>query len=428
MTAAATTPAEILLGALRANRHATTDLEVERLELTIDWAAEHTVTADGDWAAHQVGIFGDRALPVAGEGAPLVSEFAIMEYAATLAMSTDAGKAYVGNALELRYRLPRLWAHTVAGRLPVWRALRVAEHTCCLPAAAAAEVDRALAPVAGTCSWAQLDRLVEEALARHDPAEAEDRRRRAADGRRFDVETDRADTSGTVEVHGRLDLADALDLDAAISKTATQLGDLGSTEPLDVRRSLAAGEIARHQLALDLTTGEIRPQGRGRSVVLNVHLTEDALVGVGNVGRCATTRTPVTVEQIRQWCRTAGQIRVVPVKDLTAHHHVEAYEIPDRLRDQVDARDVHCVFPYCQRRAERCDHDHIDPHDRDGPGAAPTCTDNIAPLCRRHHRAKTHGRWTYQRIHATGYEWTTPHGYRIVRDHHGTHEARPPER
>ena len=143
-----------------------------------------------------------------------------MEYAATLGLSTDAGKAYVGNALELRYRLPRLWAHTVAGRLPVWRALRVAEHTCCLPPAAAAEVDRALAPVAGTCSWAQLDRLVEEALARHDPAEAEDRRRRAADGRRFDVETDRADTSGTVEVHGRLDLADALDLDAAISKTA----------------------------------------------------------------------------------------------------------------------------------------------------------------------------------------------------------------
>ncbi len=114
------------------------------------------------------------------------------------------------------------------------------------------------------------------------------------------------------------------------------------------------------------------------------------------------------------------------MKDLTAHHHVEAYEIPDRLRDQVDARDVHCVFPYCQRRAERCDHDHIDPHDPDGAGGA-TCTDNIAPLCRRHHRAKTHGRWRYRRIHATGYEWTTPHGYRIVRDHHGTHEARPPQ-
>ena len=114
--------------------------------------------------------FGDRALPIAGPGAPLVSEFALMEYAAALGLSTDSGKAYVGKTLELRYRLPRLWEQVVTGRVPVWRAMRVAEHTLCLPMAAAAEVDRALAPAAGTCSWAQIGRLVEEALARHDPA------------------------------------------------------------------------------------------------------------------------------------------------------------------------------------------------------------------------------------------------------------------
>ena len=66
----------------------------------------------------------------------------------------------------------------------------------------------------------------------------------------------RATLTGTVEVHGELDLADALDLDTAITRTAAQLADLGNTESLDVRRSLAAGELARHQLTLDLTTGE----------------------------------------------------------------------------------------------------------------------------------------------------------------------------
>ncbi len=185
-----------------------------------------------------------------------------MEYAATLGMSTDAGKAYVGKTLELRYRLPRLWDHVMTGRLPVWRAMRVAEHTCCLPAAAAADVDQALAPAAGTCSWSQVDRLVEEALARHDPDQAEARRRRAADGRRFDVETDLVDTAGTVQIAGPSDLADALDLEAAVSRTATQLAELGSTESLDVRRSMAVGEIARQQLALDLDTGEIQPWPR----------------------------------------------------------------------------------------------------------------------------------------------------------------------
>ena len=41
-------------------------------------------------------------MPVAGEGAPLVAEFAITEFAAAIGVSTDAGKRYVGHALELR--------------------------------------------------------------------------------------------------------------------------------------------------------------------------------------------------------------------------------------------------------------------------------------------------------------------------------------
>ena len=53
-------------------------------------------------------------------------------------------------------------------------------------------------------------------------------------------------------MHGELDLADALDLDEAIRGIADQLKALGSTESLDVRRSVAAGELARRQLALDL--------------------------------------------------------------------------------------------------------------------------------------------------------------------------------
>ncbi len=298
MTEAAQTTTETLLGALRANREVIASAEVDKLELTVEWAVENTVEADGEWAAHQVSLFGDRAMPIAGPGAPLVSEFALMEYAAALGLSTDSGKAYVGKTLELRYRLPRLWEQVVTGRVPVWRAMRVAEHTLCLPMAAAAEVDRALAPAAGTCSWAQIGRLVEEALARHDPAEAEERRRRAADGRRFDVETDLVDTAGTVQVSGCLDLADALDLEAAVSRSATQLAELGSTESLDVRRSIAVGEIARQQLALDLDTGEIQT-GRGRGVVLNVHLTDAAIAGVGgNVARCGNTRTPVLLDQV----------------------------------------------------------------------------------------------------------------------------------
>ncbi len=53
-------------------------------------------------------------------------------------------------------------------------------------------------------------------------------------------------------MYGELDLADALDLDAAVAAGAQALKDLGSTDTLDVRRATAVGDLARRQLTLDL--------------------------------------------------------------------------------------------------------------------------------------------------------------------------------
>jgi hypothetical protein len=321
--------------------------EVEKLNLTIAWAELNTVEPDDDYANHPVssgGIFGDRGIPVAGEGAPLVSEFAGMELAAALGHSTDAGKTYLGRVLELAYRLPRLLARVKAGKLPMWRAFRVADHTVPLPMAGAAHVDRHLAPVAHSCSWAQLERLVEEAMVRFDPEAAAAKRREAAGQRHFDIHTDQVSYDGTVRVDGELDLADALDLEDAISQGAKQLAALGNTEPLDVRRSIAAGDLARRQLAFDLNTSE--STGTGRSVVLYAHVSEAALKGAESVGRCGNTRSPISVEQIRQWCGNPNaNVTVKPVVDLAEHIHVEAYEASDRLKEQNRLVDGHCVFP-----------------------------------------------------------------------------------
>jgi hypothetical protein len=45
---------------------------------------------------------------------------------------------------------------------------------------------------------------------------------------------------------------------------------------------------------------------------------------------------------------------------------------------------------------------------------------NIAPLCRRHHRLKTHTAWAYLVLDPGTYLWTTPHGYQFLRDPSGT--------
>ncbi len=418
-----------VLALLRADRTDREAAEVRQLVHTIEWAVLHEVDDDNAPATY-IAAWGDTGMDLAGPGAPRVAEFALYEYAAALGMTSDAGKLYVGRALELRYRLTRLWGRVLAGGLPVWRAGRIAEHTICLPPEAAAHVDRHLAAVAHKVSWAQVERLVEEALVRWAPDQALERRRSADEARHVTIGTDQASFDGTVHVDAELDLADALDLDQALSCRAAELAALGSTESLDVRRASAVGDLARGQLTLGLgANGVVSTSSTTsrRQVVIYVHLSDVA------VGRCENTRSPISVEQVRSWCTNPDtQVVIKPVINLAGHDRVDAYEIPDRLCEAVGLRDGHCVFPFCTRPARRCDCDHTIPHNRGGP----TCTCNLAPLCRRHHRAKTHSAWTYTAIEPGVYLWTSPHGYQFLRDHHGTvdltydrwcRQARPPD-
>ncbi len=170
-----------------------------------------------------------------------------------------------------------------------------------------------------------------------------------------------------------------------------------------------------------------------RRVVLHVHLSRAALEGTDHVGRVENTRTPVTADQIRDWCgHPDTHLTVKPVIDLDDHVHVGQYEIPDRIKEHVALRDHTCVFPWCTRPARTlqpdshpCDCDHITPYRDDGPGVQ-TCTCSLAPLCRTHHRLKTHTAWRYTTLDPGTYLWSSPHGYQYLRDHHGTLDVTSP--
>src|SRR3954447_8190254 len=162
-----------VLAALAEQHTTARQAEVNQLKLAVEWAVMHPVESI-DHAATMPGTQGELA--IAGPGAPLVAEFCVAELALVLEMSTDAGRAYLGDAVELRYRLPKLWAVVTGGGVPVWKARRIAQATQSLSREAAAYVDRHLAPVAGSCSFAQLDRTVEDALVRFDPQAADQRR------------------------------------------------------------------------------------------------------------------------------------------------------------------------------------------------------------------------------------------------------------
>ncbi|WP_244928445.1 HNH endonuclease signature motif containing protein [Nocardioides sp. W7] len=414
--------ASALLAFVRSERQAEAQASANLLASAVAWAAMHS-TESLDEAASLVPGSQER-VAIAGEGAPLVAEFSVLEFAAALGLSTDAGRIYLGDAVELAHRLPRIYGRVQALDLPVWKARRIAKSTADLPMQGAAYVDAHLAPVAHKVSIAQLDRTVEEARVTYDPAEAKARWEAAFEKRHFDIESQQVSFDGTVDVHGTLDLADALDLEDAVARRARELGQLGLDVPVDIRRSIAVGDLARRQLSLELNAGEPddRQRKRPRQVVLHVHLSEAALAGAGSdlhLARVEETRSFVSAEQVKTWCGNSDtQVVLKPVIDLAGHVHIDAYETPDRLRERQVLLQHSCVFPWCRKPARRCDCDHIDPAARGGP----TCDCNIAPLCRRHHRAKTHTRWRYDKLDDTTFAWQSPNGLAFKRDHTGTTE------
>src|SRR6476661_5667008 len=124
----------------------------------VHWVDLHPVTPGhpaATFPTHRAGglasalgpVFFDPA-PLAGEGTPGVAEYAVEELSAALNLPHLAGLALVAEAVELRHRLPRLWALVQSGGLQAWKARQVAKATTMLSGEAVGFVDRHLAVTA----------------------------------------------------------------------------------------------------------------------------------------------------------------------------------------------------------------------------------------------------------------------------------------
>lgn len=76
------------------------------------------------------------------------------------------------------------------------------------------------------------------------------------------------------------------------------------------------------------------------------------------------------------------------------------------LKRWLGLRDELCTFAGCGRRAADCDLDHRVAWADGGR----TSVDNLAHLCRHHHRLKHEGGWRSERAAAGGSRWTSPTG------------------
>ncbi len=82
------------------------------------------------------------------------------------------------------------------------------------------------------------------------------------------------------------------------------------------------------------------------------------------------------------------------------------YRVPADLAGYLRVRDGGCRFPGCSRRAERCDLDHT----ADWAHGGETRHDNIAHLCRKHHRLKHQTTWRVTQDAGGRLRWVSPAG------------------
>ncbi len=123
------------------------------------------------------------------------------------------------------------------------------------------------------------------------------------------------------------------------------------------------------------------------------------------------------LDGLRGWLSRSERVVVRPVLDSTdpdtaATRPVDRHDPPPAMRHLVILRDGLCVFPAARSTPRGCDLDHIvaytDPDDGGPPGQ--TRPENLACVCRRHHRLRTFTAWDYQRADDGTYTWTSPRG------------------
>lgn len=330
--------------------------------------------------------------------------------AATLraAMSSTRGAAarLVATAVDLTERLPRCHALLVAGWIGLAAAHVIVEQTRMvapehMPALDAVIASR-LAPTRRRTHAPRpgpLRKLITKAVLRCDPVGAAARARAAALGQDVEVQPlrdDMAVVSAVVTADTAVEIMDRIDV---LARSA------GPDDPRSLGERRAAGLLAlsRGWTCLPDAEGNLPgdPGAMPAARKVSLHLYDDEgsldLAGYGPVS-----------DFTRERLLRAAETRRHSVSDLAdpTSEGAARYAPSDALRRFCQGRDGSCVFPGCEVPAERTDLDHIIPFDHDDPARGGRTTgDDLADLCRHHHRLKTEGLWVYWRNPDGGYTW-----------------------
>jgi len=251
--------AEQTLAEAAASRRAVTAGEVRQLIAAAHWADLHDVLACPSRVPGS-----EMMVQPGGEGTPELAEFAAAELGAILGVTSISSMHLIGDALDLRHRLPLLWTEVLGGNVKVWVARKIAQRSRRISRAAAATVDRKVARVAGGLPFGRLVTVLDAAMLAADPPQAMSDAQAAAEQQGVWAGQETQHGHGTL--FARAAAPDLAAFDKSLDLVSRALKILGDPDKPDIRRARALGVLAHPHAALDLVaSAEGDPHGRSGS-------------------------------------------------------------------------------------------------------------------------------------------------------------------
>jgi hypothetical protein len=244
-----------------------------------------------------------------------------------------------------------------------------------------------LLPRASTMTAPRLRAAAQRAVMSVDP-EAGERRAAARRAEAAVVVTPAGD--GVAELWAQLPAERAAAIEQVIDAAARRLRDRagdGDVRSLDAWRAEALALPFVRALRTGVLDGEqrVRLGSRGRSAVrVNVSVPAAVLLGLSDAPAQLDGHGPIPASLARLMAEDATWRRILTDPAGNAVDVGTTRYRPGASTVQaVQLRHPRCVYPGCGAAAERCDLDHVVPWPH-----GPTSVSNLAPECRRHHRAK----------------------------------------
>lgn len=332
---------------------------------------------------------------------------AAADIAVRLQLSETTVHARAAHAATLRERTPAVWARFLGGSIPEANATAIAQLAATLPEDApdawSSFEDRVL-PAATRLAPGRFRTVARRARERAHPEPIETRHRRAAADRGVWLTPE---LDGMCTLTAPLPAAAAHALKRRLDGAAHEL-----RRAPDEQRTLA-------QLRADVLTDLVPSTGgaaTGTAASATVAVTVPALTLLGESEEPAMLDGygPIDLDTARRLAGTASSwVRVLthPHTGTVLDVDRRTYRVPVDLKRWLGVKHPLCVFPGCPRAAADCDLDHV----LDWQYGGSTAEDNLAPLCRPHHRLKHESAWDLERGDGT-LAWTSPTGHAVESD------------